>query len=84
MNSFSNQLERWRQEPEVKRKRRAFLLAGTLTLILFVLWLGSFRLSATLRATPTESQAATVVEAEASPRVGIVDRIKAGWQTITQ
>ncbi len=82
MNSFSNYLERWRQEPELKRKRRAFLMATTLTVVLFVLWLGSFRLNSTLRANPTTDQSAVVIETKTGS--GIIERIKAGWQTMTQ
>lgn len=82
MNSFSNYLERWRQEPEIKRKRRAFILATTLTVILFVLWLGSFRLGVSLRANPTSGESAAVTNSV--PESGIIARIKAGWQAITQ
>ncbi|MFH1170103.1 MAG: hypothetical protein V1704_00885 [Candidatus Vogelbacteria bacterium] len=73
MKSFQDHLERWRNEPETRRQRRALFIAFSFTVCLFILWLASFRLSTLLRATPT-------VEATASP--GIIERIKVGWQTI--
>jgi len=73
MKSFSHYLKNWRQEPESRRERRALFLAGGITILLFGLWLTSFRLSISLRETPK-------VQAIASP--GIIDRIKAGWQAI--
>lgn len=85
MKSFSQRLEHWREETEPKRERRALLVATVLTLILFILWLGSFRLSTSLRSSPTAQPAAVVVVDDKTGIVtGVVERVKAGWQTLTQ
>ncbi|MEK7622217.1 MAG: hypothetical protein AAB415_03500 [Patescibacteria group bacterium] len=95
MKYWSHYLERWRQEPEATRQRRALVIAFGLTLILFVLWLGSFRFSASLdspsllearraslRITP--DPALTAPTSTATSLTEIVARIKAGWRTVTQ
>lgn len=82
MKSFTHHLEHWRKEPEVRRERRALLLASGLTLCLFVLWLASFRLTTSLRETPATAIKIKAADSIASP--GIIERIKAGWQTITK
>ncbi len=86
MKSFSHHIERWRNEPEAKRQRRALFLASSVTICLFVLWLASFRLSANLRGTPTVPVMASVgsVTTVTVPAHGIVERIQAGWQALTK
>ena len=78
MKSFSHHLKHWRSQPESRRERRALLLAGGFTALLFILWLASFRLSTSLRETPTVKATASV----AATAPGVIERIKAGWQTI--
>lgn len=78
MKFFKDHLEHWRNEPEPRRQRRALLIAFSFTTLLFIIWLASFRISASLRTTPT-------AEMTASPAItspGIIARIKAGWQTV--
>jgi len=86
MKSPSHYINRWRNESEARRQRRALLLASGITLSLFVFWLASWRLSAVLRGAPTVAVTASVgVAAPASPPTpGILERIRAGWRTVTR
>ncbi|HEY4476395.1 MAG TPA: hypothetical protein VJB69_00165 [Candidatus Paceibacterota bacterium] len=92
MKNFSQHLERWRNESEHRRHRRALLLASGITVCLFVIWLGSFRLSSALREVPTINAAKSTEATSlvASPVAvggtspGIIERIKAGWRAVTQ
>ena len=81
MKSLAHYLESWRNESESRRERRALFLAGGLTVLLFVLWLSSFRLATSLREAPTTAIKVDKIDAAASP--GIIERIKAGWRTIS-
>jgi hypothetical protein len=90
MKSFREHLEYWRNEPEPRRQRRALFIAFSFTTLLFILWLASFRLSASLRVTPTVEMTTRPAVDGASPASGqvaspgIIARIKAGWETIVK
>lgn len=81
MKSFRDHLAHWRNEPEPRRQRRALFIAFSFTVCLFILWLASFRLSASL-ASPAVELVASPVVTDSAANPGIIERIKAGWQTI--